>query len=133
MKTHLSSCFLLFAVACAGPAPYAALAIENDVEENAAVVITDRTLHAIVRCGRPNLERVPGTNQLRITVPIRNIDDESITVWVQVGFYDGKRAPLGDETSREQRILAPGQTIHYQATSQQETADDFVMRIGWGK
>ena len=37
------------------------------------------------------------------------------------------------KTTREQKILAPGYTIQYEVVSQKETAEDFVLRIGWGK
>jgi uncharacterized protein YcfL len=132
MKTTSPSLLLLLTVACSSP-PYAARAIEDDVEENAAVVVTDSGLHSVLRVGRPHLERIPTTNQLRVTVPIRNIDDESITIWAQTTFYDGKHNPVGDETSREQKIIAPGATVQHTVVSQKETADEFVLRLGWGK
>lgn len=129
-RSSLVCCALL--VGCS-TAPYAARAIEDDAEAESSVVVADASLHDVVRAGKPRLERIQGTNQLRIVVPVRNVDDEEIHVTMQVSFYDRNREPIGDDTSREQKIIAPGHTIHYVATSRMDNAEDFVLRVGWAK
>lgn len=130
LRSSLVCCALL--VGCSTP-PLPMRAIENDAETVSSVVATDASLHDVVQAGKPRLERIQGTNQLRVIVPVRNVDDEEIHVTMQVSFYDRNREPIGDDTSREQKIIAPGHTINYVATSRLDNAEDFVLRVGWAK
>lgn len=70
----------LLAAACSAP-PYPAYAIENDAEATAQVVVADASLQAVVRAGRPLVERTQQGDFLRVVVPIRNVDDEPIWYW----------------------------------------------------
>ena len=135
MNMHAIRSFLVCGALLAGcsTAPYAARAIENDAETESSVVVADASLHDVVRAGKSRLERIQGTNQLRVIVPVRNVDDEDLHVTMQVSFYDRDRAPIGDDSSREQKIIAPGHTINYVATSRMDNAEDFVLRVGWAK
>ena len=119
--------------ACSSAPPYAAMAIEDDAEATSNVVVTDGELHDIVRVGQAFVERVPGTNQLRVTVPIRNIDDETIQILAQMSFLNGRKQPIGDDTNRQVKILAPGDTITYVAISKQVEAADWTLRLGWNR
>jgi hypothetical protein len=123
---------LLLVTACA-TAPYAARAIEDDAEQTSSVVVEERSLHSLLRVGKPLLERIPGTDQLRVTVPVRNIGDESIQIRAQMTFLDGKHDPVGDETPRMLQFLQPGHTIYVSATSLRAGAEDFVLRLSWNK
>jgi len=123
---------LLLLAACSAP-PYAARAIENDAEQTSSVVVTDGALHAILRVGTPLLERVPATNQLRVTVPVRNISDDEIQIRAQTSFLDAQRAPTGDDTPRALHFLSPGQTIYVMALSLKDGADQFVMRLSYNR
>lgn len=118
---------------CAYGPPYAALRIENDAERISNVVVADAELYDVVRAGDASVERVAGTNQLKVVVPIRNIDDEPIQVLLQVSFLDLQKRPIGDDTNRQVRILAPGSTITHTVISKQAEASDWVMRIDWNK
>lgn len=134
-----TSSSLLFAAtmglvaACGSAPPYAALPIEDDAELTSNVVIADAELLDIVRIGRAAVDRVPGTNQMKVTVPIRNVDDEPIQVLVQVSFLDGRKTPLGDDTNRQVKLIAAGSTITYSATSKVDMAQDWTMRIDWNR
>jgi hypothetical protein len=119
--------------ACSSAPPYAALAIEDDAEATSNVTITDAELHDVVRVGQPFVERVAGTNQLHIAVPIRNIDDETIQILAQVSFLNGRKQPIGDDTNRQVQILGPGETMTFVATSKQAEAADWQLRIGWNR
>jgi len=119
--------------ACSSAPPYAAMAIEHDAEATSNVVVTDGELHDIIRVGQPFVERVEGTNQLRVTVPIRNIDDETIQILAQVSFLNSRKQPLGDDTNRQVKILAPGDTITHVAISKHAEAADWTLRIGWNR
>lgn len=133
---HLSVTVLLLSLAlgaCSSAPPYAALAIENDAEATSNVVVTDAELHDVIRVGQAFVERVEGTNQLRVTVPIRNIDDETIQILAQVSFLNGRKQPIGDDTNRQVKILAPGDTITYVAISKQAEAADWTLRLGWNR
>lgn len=133
-KPILSAALLSLALcACSSAPPYAALAIEDDAEATSNVVVTDGELHDVVRIGQAFVERVPGTNQLRVTVPIRNIDDEQIQVLAQMSFLNSRKQPIGDDTNRQVKILAPGDTITYVAISKQAEAADWTLRLGWNR
>ena len=83
--------------------PYPAYAIEDDAEERASVVVSDRSLQGCVRVGKALVERVPGSNSLRVVVPVRNIDDVEIQVLAQrdlpqpaEGLAGRQHQPAGD-------------------------------------
>ncbi len=121
-------------VACgSAPPPYAALAIEDDAEMTSNVVVTDQALHDVVRVGRARVERVPGTNQLSVTVPIRNLDDRQIQILAQMSFLDRERAPIGDDTNRQVQLVSPGDTITFKAVSKGDAADDWLLRLSWNR
>jgi hypothetical protein len=132
MKSTLSPWLLLALAACAAP-PYPALAIEDDAEQVAQVVVADATLQAIVRAGRPLVERLRPDDYLRVIVPIRNIDLEPIQVLAQMAFLDEQRQPLPDETNRQVLILPAGGTQNFEAISRGARAADFVLRLHWNK
>ena len=122
----------LITVACSAP-PYPAYAIENDAESTAQVVVADASLQAVVRAGRPLVERTQQGDFLRVVVPIRNVDDEPISVLVQAAFLDNQRQPLPDESNRQVLLLPPGGTSNFEAISRQSRASDFVVRLSWNK
>jgi hypothetical protein len=119
--------------ACASGPPYPAQPIEGDAESISNVVVTEENLEAIVRVGRANVERVSGTNQLRVMVPIRNIADEPIQVLVQVSFLDGRQTVIGDDTNRQLHMIAAGATLPITVLSRTDVAQDWTMRIGWNR
>ena len=129
----LPGCILFAFAACSSAPPYAAQAIEDDAEAMSNVVVADAELYDVVRVGKAGVERVPGSNQLKIAVPVRNIDDEAIQVLVQVSFLDGRRIPLGDDTNQQVKLIGPGSTLPIVVMSKMDTAQDWVMRISWNK
>jgi len=118
--------------ACASP-PYTAVSIEADAELESNAVVADGELRDVVRVGRSGVERVAGTNQLKVVVPVRNIDDEPIQVLVQTSFLDGQKRPVGDDTNQQVKILGPGMTTMVVVTSKLETAQDWTMRLAWNR
>jgi hypothetical protein len=132
MKNVIPLALSLFAASCSAP-PYPAYAIEDDAESMAQVVVADASLQAVVRAGRPLVERTQQGDFLRIVVPIRNIDDETISVLAQVAFLDNQRQPLPDESNRQVILLPPGGTSNFEAISRQSRASDFVLRLSWNK
>jgi hypothetical protein len=135
MNRTLSAAALLpFALAaCSSSPPYAALPIEDDAEALHNVVVADAELYDVIRVGRAAADRVQGSNQMKVMVPIRNIDDEPVEILVQVSFLDTGRMPIGDDTNRQVKLLGPGATIPLVFLSKQDTARDWVMRISWNK
>ncbi len=135
MNKTLSLPLLLALVlsSCAGAPPYAAQAIEDDAEMTSNVVVADAELFDVVRVGRAGVERVPGSNQLKVMVPIRNIDDEGIQVLVQVSFLDARKNPIGDDTNQQVKLIGPGSTLPVIVMSKFDTAQDWVMRISWNR
>jgi hypothetical protein len=123
---------LLALCACSAP-PYEAWAIEDDAEAVAQVVVTEMTLQDVVRAGRPLVERVQPDEYLRVVVPVRNIDTETIQVLAQMSFLDGQRQTLMDDTNRQVLVLPPGGTTNFQATSRTRNAADFLLRLSWNK
>lgn len=115
--------------ACGGPRPYAAVPIEDDAELVSNVVVTTPGLHDVIRVGRAGVERVEGSNQLRVVVPIRNIGGDAVQVRVQVSFLDIQRRPIGDATNQQVQILSPGMTVDHVALSKSDRARDWTMRI----
>jgi hypothetical protein len=123
---------LFLAGACSAP-PYPAIAIDDDAEQTAQVVVADASLQAIVRVGQPLVERVQPDGYLRIVVPIRNIDDKAIQALVQASFLDVQRRTVDDVTNRQVLLLPPGGTVNFSAVSRHPLAMDFVVRIGWNQ
>jgi len=120
---------LLCLTACSSTAPYAALSYEDDAEATSNVVITNADLRDVIRVGRAGVQRVEGTNQLKVIVPIRNIDDREQQVRVQVSFLNLEKQPIGDDTNAQVQIIGPGATINHSVTSTMPEARDWVMRI----
>jgi len=113
--------------------PYPAYAIEDDAEERASVVVSDRGLQGCVRVGKALVERVPGSNSLRVVVPVRNIDDEEIQVLAQMTFRNRQKVSLGDSTNRQVMVIPPGSTMEFVSTSRTEEAHDWLVRLSWNK
>jgi hypothetical protein len=132
MKRHLASfaAATLALAACSG-APYAALPIDDDASAKSNVLVAEESLYDVVRVGSPYVERVPGSNQLRVRVAVRNIDIESIQVAAQVSFLGLNREPLGDETSRDVLVIGPGVTMTSTALSKRADAADWQMTLNW--
>jgi len=128
--TLLASLALLSACATR---PYPAYAIEDDAEERASVVVSDRGLQGCVRVGKALVERVPGSNSLRVVVPVRNIDDEEIQVLAQMTFRNRQKVSLGDSTNRQVMVIPPGSTMEFVSTSRTEEAHDWLVRLSWNK
>jgi hypothetical protein len=127
-----ASLLALLLAGCSAP-PYAALPIEDDAELTSNVVVADDDLYDVVRVGRPKVERVPGTDQLKVVVPVRNIDDERIQVLLQISFLDNDRAPIGDDTNKRVQLIGPGATENFMAISKRADAKDWVLRISWNR
>jgi len=123
---------LLFA-ACGSSPPYAALSIEDDAEMTSNVVVADSELYDVVRIGQPFVERIAGSNQLKVSVPIRNIDDERIQILAQVSFTNERKQPIGDDTNKQVKLIAPGDTVTHVAISKTEQARDWVLRLSWNR
>lgn len=132
MKT-LSLCVSLLLLSACSSAPYAAYAIENDAELIASVVVSDAGLQEVVRVGRSRVDRKPADGQLRVVVPVRNIDDEQIQVLAQISFRDAQQAPLGDTTNRQVITIPPGSTLDLEFVSRTREAVDYVLRLSWNK
>lgn len=132
MNNRLAVAAFAALFAACSSAPYAAYAIEDDAEEVASVVVADSTLQNVVRVGRALVTRLPG-GELKVVVPIRNIDDEQIQVLAQISFRDEQRRPVGDTSNRQVLILAPGATVDAQWTSTSVDASDYVVRLHWNK
>lgn len=123
---------LLLLSACA-TRPYPAYAIEDDAEERASVVVSDRSLQGAVRVGKAHVERVPGSNSLRVVVPIRNIDDEEIQVLAQMTFRNRQKVSIGDSTNRQVLVIPPGSTMEFASTSRTDEVHDWLVRLSWNK
>lgn len=133
IRVLLVSALALVFAACSSAPPYAAQRIEDDAEATSNVVVSDAELYDVVRVGLAGVDRVPGTNQLKIVVPIRNIDDEPIQVLVQVSFLDGRKMPIGDDTNQQLKLIGPGSTLPVIVMSKSEMAQDWTMRISWNR
>lgn len=123
----------LVLAACSSGPPYAGLSIDNEAFDGSSILVTDQDLADVLRFGRPKVERVPTTNQLKVTVPILNIDDEMLQVLIDVVFQDAQRQPIGDATARTPRTLSPGQTIWFEALSTKGEAADWQLTVGWNR
>lgn len=129
-RNHMLCFAALFALAaCGGARPYAALPIEDDAELVSNVVISDPDLYDAIRVGRSGVERVPGSDQLKVMVPLRNISDGTVQVRVHTSFLDLAKQPIGDETNQQVQILSPGMTITHTAMSATAAARDWTMRV----
>jgi hypothetical protein len=122
---------VLLATSCSSP-PYAARMI-GDGGTVANVVINEGSLYDRVCVGSPSVTRIEGTNQMKVIVPILNLDDETIQVLVRVSFLNQQRQPIGDDTNRQVQLIGPGMTVAYTAISKQEDAQDWVMLLGWNR
>jgi hypothetical protein len=122
---------LALCAACGSYPPYAAYAIEDDAELSSNIVVADKYLRDVIRVGRPLVERDAGTDNLRVRVPIRNIEYKPIQVLVQLEFRDRESRPLGDSTNRQVMTIPPGTTVNFQSVSVRSDAMDYVVRIGW--
>lgn len=132
MKKFSACIPVLLLAACASP-PYAAYAIENDAELIASVVVGDSSLQGIVRVGRARVDRKPSDGELRVVIPVRNIDDESIQVLAQISFRDAQQMPVGDTTNRQVVIIPAGSTVDLEWVSRSREAVDYVLRLNWNK
>lgn len=133
-RLSLPAALALLVAACSSAPPYAARAIEDDAEMTSNVTVTDAELLDVIRVGtNPLVERVPGTNQLKVVVTIRNIDDEGIQILAQMSFLNAQKQPLGDDTNKQVKLLAPGETITYTATSKMAEARDWQLRLSWNR
>ena len=93
------------------------------------VVVTNADLREIIRVGRAGVQRIEGTNQLKVIVPIRNISEREQQVRIQVSFLNLEKQPIGDDTNAQVQIIGPGATISHSVTSKLAEARDWVMRI----
>ncbi len=112
--------------------PYAAYAIENDAELISNVVVADGSLQSVVRAGKALVARTP-QGQLRVVVPVRNIDDEPIQVLAQMSFQDDQHQPIGDTTNRQVAIIPAGSTVDTVWISRSQQAADWTLRLSWNK
>lgn len=132
MKLRSAVPTMLLLCACSS-GPYPAYAIENNAEQVSQVVVADGSLRDVVRAGVPLVERMAPDDNLRIVVPIQNIDDEPIQVLAQVAFLDAQRRPLPDETNRQVMILPAGSISNFEAISRNRRAAEFTLRLSWNK
>lgn len=116
--------------ACGSSAPYAAIPIDSEREMVTNVFVTNARLRRSVRVGRANVQRVETTNQLKVTVPIRNMGRKPLQVRVQVNFLNLQGLPIGDDTNEQAEVISPGMTINYTVTSTSSDARDWKMSIG---
>ncbi|MBL9077626.1 MAG: hypothetical protein JNL08_08990 [Planctomycetes bacterium] len=134
LHVSVSAILTTFALgACSSGPPYAGRSIENEAFDGSNILVTDQELDDVVRFGRPKVERIAGTNQLKVIVPILNTDDEILQVLVDVVFQDNQRQPIGDATARTPRTLSPGQTIWFEAISKQAEAADWQLTVSWNR
>ena len=126
----LSLMVLLILPACGSGAPYAAIPIDSEREMVTNVFVTNAQLRRTVRVGRPGVQRVPGANQLKVTVPIRNASRNPLQVRVQVSFLNLQGQPIGDDTNEQAKVISPGMTLNYTVTSISSDARDWKMSIG---
>lgn len=133
MKYTFAFVCLSLLASCSSVPPYAAYAIEDDAELVASVVVADGALQQVVRVGRARVDRKPADGQLRVMVPIRNIDDEQIQILAQINFQDAQKLSIGDTTNRQVVTIPAGSTVDLQFVSQSREAVDYVLRLNWNK
>lgn len=124
---------LLLLSACSSAPPYAAYAIEDDAELGNHVVVSDKSLRDVIRIGHPLVERIPGGDNLRVVVPVRNIDDDPVQVLAQLDFRDRQQRPLGDSTNRQVMTIPAGMTVNVEAISVRADAMDYILRLSWNR
>lgn len=122
----------LFLSAC-NPPPYPAWSETNDAELVSQVVVSDARLQDVVRIGRVLATRAQPENNLRIVVPVRNIDDEPIRILAQFSFLTAQKEPLLDDTNRQVRIIPSGGTVNLECFSRSAQAADWTLRLSWDK
>ncbi|MCA8964539.1 MAG: hypothetical protein H6838_04390 [Planctomycetes bacterium] len=132
MKPALAIAFCAAWFASCSTAPYPAYAIEDDAEQIASVVVADAALQDVIRVGRAQVSRLQ-TGELKVIVPVRNIDDEPIQVLAQITFRDEQRQSVGDTSNRQVQIIPAGFTVDLMWTSLSKDAADYVVRLGWNK
>lgn len=132
MKALTIPSALLLLAACEAP-PYVALAFDSDAEVTSQVVVSDASLQNVVRVGKPLMERMNPDGQLRVIVPVRNIEQEEIRILAQFAFLNAQRQPLPDETNSQAKILRAGSTMNVEAISRGRDAADFTLRLTWDK
>ncbi|MDO8349426.1 MAG: hypothetical protein Q7T30_04260 [Planctomycetota bacterium] len=130
MRPFLLRCVSLCLLAGCAARPYPAYAIENDAEMISNVVVSDGSLQSVVRVGKALVART-ASGELRVVVPVRNIDDEPIQVLAQISFQDAQRQPIGDTTNRQVAIIPAGGTVDMEWISRSQQAADYVLRLGW--
>ena len=133
MKLFFACVPVLLFAACSSSAPYAAYAIEDDAELIASVVVSDSSLQSVVRVGRARVDRKPADGELRVVVPVRNIDDESIHVLAQISFRDAQQMPVGDTTNRQIVIIPAGSTVDLEWISRSRETVDYELQLSWNK
>ena len=137
MKRHslfVSAALVLLLAGCGSVPPYAARTIEDDAEMESNVTVADGELYDVLLVGEnPRVERVPGTNQLKVVVTLRNIDQEPIQILAQTSFLDAQKRPLDDDTNQQVRLLGPGETITHTAISKLAEARDWQLRLSWNR
>ena len=131
MRMLLSAGLVALAACSSAAPPYWALPIRASDPSLSNVEVTEATLYEIVRVGTPIVQRIKGTNQLQVSVPILNIHYEQIQIHVQVTFLDHELQPIGDETNKQTKLVSPGETITYTVISKKAEAQDWSMRISW--
>jgi len=123
----------LFVLVACNPPPYPAWSATNDAELVSQVVVSDAKLQDVVRIGRILATRTQPDNNLRLVVPVRNIDDEPIRILAQFSFLNAQKEPLLDDTNRQVQILPPGGTVNLECISRSAQAADWTLRLSWDK
>ena len=121
---------LAFLTSCGSNAPYAALPIDDAREMLTNVHVTNAQIRRKVRVGRAGVQRIEGSNQLKVVVPIRNITRNPLQIRVQTSFLNLERQPIGDDTNEQVQVISPGMTINHVVTSRSSEARDWNMSIG---
>ncbi|MFO0314393.1 MAG: hypothetical protein ACK539_14320, partial [Planctomycetota bacterium] len=106
---------------------------EADADRGSNEFVVALELRDVLRIGRVGVERVPGSNPLKVVVPIRNVDDEEHKILVQTSFLDGMKMPIGDDTNQQVKLLGPGQTLPVVVISKLDAAQDWTMTIAWNR
>lgn len=125
-----SLAMLAILTSCGSTAPYAALPIDDAREMLTNVHVTNAQIRRKVRVGRAGVQRIEGTNQLKVVVPIRNITRNPLQIRVQTSFLNIERQPIGDDTNEQVQVISPGMTINHVVTSRSSEARDWSMNIG---
>ena len=100
---------------------------------DAVIEFADPDLSGVVEFGAPAIERLQETNNLKVTVPIRNVTDEQVQLLVQMEFRDANKLPYGDVTPSRVMVIPRGMTKNFSATSLKPLAMDYRMRLRWNR